>query len=985
MHFKKIEIIGFKSFAGKTLIEFEAGVTAIVGPNGCGKSNVSDAIRWVLGEQSAKSLRGSNMEDVIFNGSADLEPLNLAEVSLTLSNESRIFAIDYEEVTITRRLYRSGESEYLLNKNVVRLRDIHELLMGTGIGTESYSVIEQGKMDVILNSKPEDRRVIFEEAAGITKFKSKKKEALRKLEQTDANLLRINDIIQEVKRQISSVERQAKKAEQYKIEFEKMKDLELRVACREFLLFDQDHRHKEESLQSLKRQEVDCFSVVRLIEEKCVLEKTQVHRIEESLQAASAQEVWVGAEMRKTQDRILMNRERVGELLERKGNLVHQMHGAKKRLEELDVETSNLNNQLERAKVEEAQGACFLAAVQGELDAVEASFETARQEEGFAQSAIQDLSRRKAAEENSIARIHAELSSMGIQWKRLKQEEESLLREIQKIDERLTLPLFDSAGASSFSTLENKLREFKEKIFSILRAWFERQLAHPGAEEERLLEGDIQRFSDEISKLQGNPDTREIENRHLRDSRRRVEEKLSGLAGELDLFSAQQASLREREQNREAVLPQFVEEESGLLQRLQSVQMFRTDKQRDKESVLVQLAETRSQQNNISSRREKAERDRNWIQESRRGQEELLAAFERESEESLIKKQSLEEENSRLESDQKRLGLERDEILRKVEALRRDRDKAASLLAELERERQEKNDFLNQARQRVHAFEMESAEIRFAIDRLKERIFNAYQVDLALQAGVAQTADALSEQMELPSDMNFEQAKQEIQKYREKLNRMGPVNLVAIEEHEEMTQRFNFLTQQEHDLLKAKEDLHKAIQKINRTTRELFADTFSKIQAHFSEYYRLLFGGGSAELVLLDENDILESGIDIVARPPGKKLQNISLLSGGEKALTAVALLFALFKVKPSPFCVLDEIDAPLDESNVDRFCNVLKEFVSASQFIVITHNKRTMNLADAIYGVTMEQTGISKIVSVRFSSILPMVAPVEKAEVEAF
>ena len=291
---------------------------------------------------------------------------------------------------------------------------------------------------------------------------------------------------------------------------------------------------------------------------------------------------------------------------------------------------------------------------------------------------------------------------------------------------------------------------------------------------------------------------------------------------------------------------------------------------------------------------------------------------------------------------------------------------------------------LTEARERVHAFQMESVELRFAIDRLKERIFNSYQVDLAVQAEMGESDAAASAQYALPEGMDLEQAKQDIQKYREKLNKMGPVNLVAIEEHEEMTQRFNFLTQQEQDLLKAKDDLHKAIQKINRTTRELFAETFAKAQTYFSEYYRLLFGGGSAELVLQDENDILESGIDIIARPPGKKLQNISLLSGGEKALTAVALLFALFKIKPSPFCVLDEIDAPLDESNVDRFCNVLKEFIAASQFIVITHNKRTMNLADAIYGVTMARTGISNIVSVKFSPASGSAASAVKAEVQA-
>jgi chromosome segregation protein len=255
------------------------------------------------------------------------------------------------------------------------------------------------------------------------------------------------------------------------------------------------------------------------------------------------------------------------------------------------------------------------------------------------------------------------------------------------------------------------------------------------------------------------------------------------------------------------------------------------------------------------------------------------------------------------------------------------------------------------------------------MDRLKERIFNAYQVDLMIQNVQAETeANAMDALVGSASELSIDEAKAEIQKIKEKLNRMGPVNLVAIEEHQEMTERYNFLIQQQDDLVKAKDELHKAILKINRTTRELFAETFAKAQEYFSEYFKILFNGGQAELVLLDEQDILESGIDIIAKPPGKKLQSISLLSGGEKALTAIALVFALFKIKPSPFCILDEIDAPLDESNVDRFCNVLKDFVTTSQFILITHNKRTMNLADAIYGITMARTGCSNVVSVKFS-----------------
>ena len=354
MYFKRLELLGFKSFADKTTINFEAGVTAIVGPNGCGKSNVSDAIRWVLGEQSAKSLRGASMEDVIFNGSSNKEPLNFAEVSLTLSNEDRILPIDYEEVTISRRLYRSGESEYLINKNTVRLRDVHELLMGTGIGTESYSIIEQGKMDIVLNSRADERRAIFEEAAGITKYKSKKKEALRKLEQTDTNLLRVNDIVLEVKRQIGSIERQAKKAEAYKIEFEKMKKLELAVARHEFVLFEDKRMDRERNLEELKARETEFLNQVEEFEVGLREERERFHALENSLKAAQSEEMNVTGEIRKNQDRILLNRERIGELHEKKENLLNQIQISNRRIEEFKAEFEKLTAEFEAVSRQEA-------------------------------------------------------------------------------------------------------------------------------------------------------------------------------------------------------------------------------------------------------------------------------------------------------------------------------------------------------------------------------------------------------------------------------------------------------------------------------------------------------------------------------------------------------------------------------------------------------------------------------------------------------
>ncbi len=1180
MRFKKIELIGFKSFANKTTIVFEGGVTAIVGPNGCGKSNISDAIRWVLGEQSAKSMRGSSMEDVIFNGSASAEALNLAEVSLTLTNEDKTLAIDYDEVTITRRLHRSGESEYLINKNTVRLRDIHELLMGTGIGTDSYAIIEQGKMDVILNSKPDDRRAIFEEAAGITKFKSKKKEALRKLEQTEQNLLRVNDIIQEVKRQISSVERQAKKAEAYKVEFESLRKLELSVASREFLLFETKRRDKEHSLDSLKEEEQSCAAEVQECEERCEEKRRELNEYDEQLKDQQTQEIITQGEIRRNQDRILLNRERIGELSAKKDSAQTQIETAKRRLEEFRAEYDNLNAEFEALSREETEGRQFLESVEQNFQAIETFLTDALTLEQSLKDQILDIANQNAHEQTRLAKLRGELSSFEHRLARLGDEEAGVRAEEEKsrtemarfsetvqrleaeLGRRAALKQEKEAGLETLERRIHQGRESLEKISldrsalqsrheflkdlndrhegfqggvkalltekqngstavtgmigvlaDLLKAETGYELAVEAALESYLqavvfdtdenvlhaasylrrerkgravlislayssnknisstvgrpilevlsvdakVEGLVKKLLngvflvDDLSRaMAAAKDHPEIvcvtkdgerlegqilmggslsENADLtlvgREAKlRSAEEELSRLSaaieeGQTGLQNAQ----RDRDAAEEAVKQaaeqllalqlELADEKGRLRHREEELQRIsdrldvfrlersqldgertavaaaeqeilnavsaldirakqaadamaasersRADKAKDKEDLLVKLTETRSRQSHCVARREKIEKDRNWVLESKSNEENQVILFEKEIQESVQKKDTLENECANLEEELRTLAQSRDEIVEKIQTVKTMRTQSADALREAEAQKSEKEEFLKTSKDKLHSFEMEHAGLRFEIDRLKERIFNAYQMDLASAEGFGGE-----------EEVDIEQAKQRIQELKDKLQKMGPVNLVAIQEHDEMKERYEFLTKQQADLVQAKEDLHKAILKINKTTKELFIDTFQKVQIHFTEYYRLLFGGGAAELVLLDEGDVLESGIEIIARPPGKKTQTISLLSGGEKALTAVALLFALFKVNPSPFCILDELDAPLDESNVDRFCNVLRDFIGTSQFILITHNKRTMYLADSMYGITMAQTGISRVVSVKFNENLP-------------
>ena len=1187
MYFKKLELFGFKSFADKTLIEFEAGVTAIVGPNGCGKSNISDAIRWVLGEQSAKSLRGSGMEDVIFSGSSAKEPLNFAEVTLTLSNESKILPIAYDEVAITRRLYRSGESEYLINKNPMRLRDISELLMGTGIGTDGYSIIEQGKMDIILNARPEDRREIFEEAAGITKFKSKKKEALRKLEQTDANLLRVNDIIVEVKRQIGSIERQAKKAASYKVEFEKLKHLELGVASREFLLFEDRRRAKEDVLGALKDQEREFLAFVEELESKCEEEAEGIARLDEALRAAETEGMAISAETRKNQDRALLNRERIGELAERRENILQQIAVARRRLEEFSLEFDDLSNEFEAVAKEEADGQVFLSGVEAAFAAIEQARGSFEAEQEALRASLVEIGHERADFQNQLTKAQAERVSLEATAQRIAQDQASVsaeekrisaelervaaqvqsdenalaggLAEKQRVQSRLdaiAVTLKEKEDALARLTPEESALRSKADFLKDLSARHEGFLGgvkallserqtnpaglpmiglladlvrvekgyelaveaalesclqavvfktdqdvlsaadflrplkkgralllsldyqaptrpslnhgtrsildfiHPDASIKDLLGklighiyiADTPRQAFDISR--SNPDVvcvthdgerfegqvvmggslsegeestpvgresriREVEEEvrdfahrvgetreaiakakadeaeaeaglkvldetllkaqveladkksklwHIVEEEKKVSGELTSISRELDSVTADEQRLMQAEKAIEQRWAAFGGEETAITEKLASLDVQAREKAQEKEALLVRLVETRAQQGHCTAKREKIEKDKNWVLESKSNEWNQLLILDRQTEEGNNKKEVLEKENEALETEIEKLAVARDQTLRKVEEIRRDRQMRLEDLDVVRRDRAQKQEFLNTARQKAHAFELESTELRFEIDRLKERIFNAYQVDLVVQQGMAMDQAAAAAMLDADGVFDIGQAKAEIAAQKDKLHKMGPVNLGAVEEHDEMKERHDFLTQQQQDLVQAKEDLHKAILKINRTTKELFVETFAKIQKNFTEYYRLLFGGGSAELLLLDQEDVLESGIEIVARPPGKKLQSITLLSGGEKALTATALLFALFKVKPSPFCVLDEIDAPLDEINVERFCNVLREFIVGSQFIIITHNKRTMNLADALYGITMAQEGISKVVSVRFS-----------------
>ena len=1160
MYFKSLELIGFKSFAEKTKLNFEPGVTAIVGPNGCGKSNIADSIRWVLGEQSAKSLRASSMQDVIFNGTDTKEPINFAEVSLTFSNEKRILPIDYDEVTITRRVFRSGETEYLLNKTPVRLKDISELLMGTGIGTESYSIIEQGKIDLILSSKPEDRRYVFEEASGITKYKSKKKEALRKLEQTEQNLLRISDIIQEVKRQISSIERQARKAERYKVDFDRLKDMEVKFSFCEYKdLKSREATHTVENSDS-KAMERELDLEIKSISSKISGGRQSLdginqkisdlknaysemsnslemnnHKIEidnERIQEANVLQEGLKSEIGTVNEKIVNAKmlvdklknelkaaasERISKQKSLEGkialldNLSSEIEDTELKLKTCKVQTvdylskeTQFKNELiklgadvqnrkarerrlsiEKATVEKELGVIdrALAAVLEDFRTIEdnvlalrSKLDSKRGVNVSILSEIKNTEEDLAKEENRKAVVKSKIEILEDNLKRhegFSRGVKSLLSKIGegngnfngvlgvfadmikvekgyeaavstflgndaqiiithadsditrivdylktnrlgsasfismeslnkgKREEPAPAPAADLTPLKNFVRIDTRYEVLKDRIFE--NAYMTKSgcvvdgikiSGGSGVEnDESLLIGRKDRLSDlkaELKKLDQNLASLNSARDKLREESGALQAEILSLDENVHKEDINLANIKMKKDNQEGLSAKLKDEIELLDSELEEMSQTIGELTKKGESINLEL-------NNIESEKARAQ---SFIDESqvriseRRGQKEKtaleatalsaeLASSQKDEEnvrnnlkaqeafffefdetlyskecllkESVEKARSLEEEIAKLRAENQALSI-------KISSLKEESSKIdSSRLAIIETlsmddlQLKSSQGELEVLRNQTRDLDVKLTELNYKKTNLKDRIFQAYRVDL-------ETAH-----VEIEEGVDWDGMKRDVLELKEKIEKMGPVNLVAIDEHKELEERHAFLVHQQEDLVNAKDSLLKAIQKINKTTKELFIDTFQKIQAEFKNFFRLLFGGGQAELVLIDEQDILESGIEIIVRPPGKKLQNLMLLSGGEKALTAIALLFSIFKVKPSPFCVLDEIDAPLDESNINRFSNVLKDFLKISQFIIITHNKRTIELADVMYGITMQERGVSKIVSVKF------------------
>lgn len=1167
MYLKSVEIVGFKSFAEKTRLEFEPGMTAIVGPNGCGKSNVSDAIRWVLGESRPTAIRGSSMEDCIFNGTDSHKPLGMAEVTLTLADCEKTLDLGLSEVSITRRVFRSGESDYFINKKACRRKDIQRLFMDTGVGTDSYSIMEQGKIDQILSSRPDDRRAVFEEASGITKYKNDKKEALRKLEQTEANLLRLADVIREVKRQIISLQRQAGKAQRYKELQESLRKLDIYVTRDRLNNLKTRIEEIRAQLEASRLKVDDAHRRIAAANGETDALRSELQQLENAIGTAMDDALRVKGELERAQQTLRTNAERITELETLAQQNTRESEEAQSRLAQHRISLEEIVHLVQTAETERTEAKAALEAATAKQRETEAQVQAGREELNRLRSESMTLDSSIGRLQNELSEIDAKERASVIRKEQLAAEKSGLERALASYEERgkqmstreaelkesvasqqaALSELRDrrSSAAEKIQTLEKEISELQrqladksarlEMVFearkegfpagaqqlldrgdenvigplaeqltaapgcetaleAVLRPWMDALVVHTCASVNNLIlllsesdggairllatEGEVPSpvensllnqisCNDEIrplaarllgkvvltETLQEVPLTRPAGTVYVT---RRGEILTADGIGEIwkpeegDVNPLGRHHLREQLQGDIQTLETGLNERRGLLETLRAEQSGTGDALEEAQRELderrrvlaVQEGESQVIARELKQARERVETvtyEFNALIESKGSGEDRRSAVAREMAESREKlaqtRQQISSKTEALNALEERRGetlaetsecrVQHSQREQRLESLQSRRQPLEARLKELDELIEERTRGVSSYQERIGQLKTASEEAQTRIGPLGEAAAAAEQkLSEARQVREAKTA-ALSEreqslrglqneleelqngktglEVELaeqrmrhqnsldrltstwhitPEQIGREPAPQwengekpsmddletEVAEYRAKLESMGPVNLVAIEEHAELEERFAFLTQQESDLISAKEQLLDMIKKINATTTELFSDTFNKVNENFGVIFEQLFGGGSAKLVLVDETDVLESGIEIIARPPGKKLQTISLLSGGERTMTAVALLFALFKVKPSPFCVLDEMDAALDEANVNRFIKMLIGFLNQSQFVLITHSRQTIAAADVIYGVTMPNRGVSRVMSMKFA-----------------
>ena len=1143
MYLKSVEITGFKSFADRLRLELKPGITGIVGPNGCGKSNVVESIRWCMGEGSWKSLRSQSMADVIFGGTTKRQPLSMAEVTLTFDNTQPLLPVDFTEVTVTRKIYRSGESEYYLNKVQCRRKDIQELFLDTGIGEEGYSIIDQGKVEFVLNSKPEDRRVLFEEAAGVSKFRAKRHEATLKLDRVELDMSRLNDTLAMILDQIKKLDSAARKARQYQKLKEQLAGMEVAGLVIELDQLDGQIAAEEEQLKPLRDRAESLSSTLDAAEAELATLNLNKASAENEVMQGAAKVSKVKEELARMEERLKAAEHKLEEAVRRETVAAAALADADEKLSKPDPEILRLKEELEvfarELEAAKAEAAAFETELKAELEAwraVEAEAAEADQRFFAASQRVIEAQRLAAEAQGKVAHLQADLRSIQKDTERnaaRRAEKESGLSGVRE-QALQAADAFQKAGKllevaelrrewlqNAREQVGRRLGQAREKLAEA-QARFETAKSAPqpysGSAAQTVIEARLPGVVGRVSELL-RPEApaagalREalgerwnaVVCRGFADAQAAIELLDHNGAGRcrflvleslpLDAQPASELPLNARRlldmvhvDAEHARLAEFLLKDTfvsgrsvhgrhwiiggsedptapAALPDLGELSAHASDARRDEaalaeeeKTIAAELSTVETQCRTLRAAASEADKTAHVAEVALKNAEGDLVYLTQEAE--LLTRQYSEgealqstaaEEHGRLLAEHDALNTEQQALKAATDALRAKRDAQKDAYHNKQLRGAELNGHVHKAegaiattrssieRREADRRALEADRARFAQDietakelqadasELKEEIgheIGRWNQDLAAEEAAYKAlmealeaaraacetkavairelhaeVDEVREQVHsgdirlgqkksqreavtgrLASDWQLtvedarakasgqETSAEEIANLRRRLESMGPINMAAPEEYAELEQRHTFLKTQIEDLTKAREDLKAAIQKINATTRENFRQTYEEVRAQFKRLYGVLFEGGEADLVLTNPDDLLESGIDVIAQPPGKKLISISLMSGGEKAMTSAALLFSFFMVRPSPFCMLDEVDAALDEANVERFVKLLKEFAQKSQFLIISHNKRTMEVADVIYGVTMAEQGVSQMLSVELN-----------------
>lgn len=1185
LYLKKIEIQGFKSFADKTEIEFKGGITAVVGPNGSGKSNISDALRWVLGEQSAKSLRGSKMEDIIFSGTNNRRPVGYAEVTLILDNKDGNLPIDYSEVSVTRRVFRSGESEYYINKSSCRLKDIRELFMDTGVGKEGYSIIGQGRIDEILSTKSEDRRMIFEEAAGIVKYKTRKEEAEKKLEKTKENIIRIKDIILELENQIEPLRNQSEKAKEYLILSKSLKELEVNLFVREIDRLKEEISHIEVQKELVKSQLKENEDIRNVLENKYnkvkfeiekmdaktdeiqknkyniqnILEKNdgelnlsnerifylekeserflqevkllkeQVMELEEKEEKLlnhkselekNIQSLYSGLEMKNDELENLIQSIRKSEenIESKKSDLIQYLNeiadkksqlnslasfnkSIDKRIEQIENDIYNTNFQiehnnnllsnvseeiaemkdslerfhkekgdkvsdkkmiLERQEKLQKQADNIKGQIHGKISNLKLLIEMKEEYEGYYKSVknaliackknkdlgsgvkgvvaeLLDVDKRyeRAIEialgsslqnivtvtqedakkiidylkQNKLGRVTF-LPISSINGRGLSSAEKNLLQHKGVIGVASDLISFNSAYRNIFEyllgrvliveTIDDGIRLSKQSNYSFKIVSLDGDVLSPGGSmtggsfttnSTNILGRDrqIKELEDNIKDLNNlhvslvkefeecQEEKSQLDKRILE-----IEEKINEINMTLVRLENKHNQYIEDITRSNVLIEKYIGEKNQLLNEIQSSEVDVSEL----ENSLAKLNEKTSLiQADIDELTISLEKQKSFREDFSQQNTELrveVATINQELKSVTDSIDNYKNMTAKLKEDINKKAIDREknkeEILKekeRVHSLLEEKKQLSSELLEydirLNEVKSERNNFmqafytnqeklndmnrkLNDLQKSMSSLEIKQEKYNIQLENINTKMWEDYEITYQM---------AINHRKEIES---VTKVQSEIRELKNKIKILGNINLDSIEEFDRVSERYEFMKTQKEDLIEAKDSLDIVIKDINVKMKQQFKESFEIIRENFNKVFVKLFDGGKADVFLDDEEDILSSGIEIIAQPPGKKLQSLSLLSGGERALTAIALLFAILKTKPTPFCVLDEIEAALDDANVYRYAEYLKDFSNDTQFIVITHRKGTMEHADSLYGITMEEEGVSKLISVKLT-----------------